>query len=118
MTVGSVRIDTADDRPVSYMMEETGVGSGTIHYSENVFGDEPAALARAKELCDERDKDDAKREEDRRRHLKKEVRKPYWNCDLERLRSACLKYSAKEVWRELTGMQHLRPRHSEKISSE
>ena len=32
LTIGSVRLDTADkDHPVSYMCVETGVGSGSIH---------------------------------------------------------------------------------------
>lgn len=44
-TVGSVRIDTNDDNPVSYMLEETGVGSGTIHYEKRLFDDVEDARA-------------------------------------------------------------------------
>ena len=51
MTVGSVRVDTHADDPVQYMMRETGVGSGTIHYEKNVFTSHAKALVRAKELA-------------------------------------------------------------------
>lgn len=37
LTIGSVRIDTAADKPVSYMCIETGIGSGTVHYEETLF---------------------------------------------------------------------------------
>lgn len=37
LTIGSVRIDTHDDRPVSYMCCETGVGSGSIYYEPDLF---------------------------------------------------------------------------------
>ena len=36
LTIGSVRVDTSDNRPVSYMCRETGVGSGSV-YAEQVF---------------------------------------------------------------------------------
>ena len=53
LTVGSVRVDTADrdGRPVSYMMKETGVGSGSIWYEENLFASEEEATARAQVLA-------------------------------------------------------------------
>lgn len=43
MTVGSVRVDTHDKRPISYMMEETGVGGGQIHCEGAVFQTEQEA---------------------------------------------------------------------------
>lgn len=36
VTIGSVRLDTADENPVSYMCVETGVGSGSIYYEKNM----------------------------------------------------------------------------------
>jgi len=45
LTIGSIRIDTESDHPVSYMCVETGVGSGTIHYEEHLFATEAEALA-------------------------------------------------------------------------
>jgi len=37
-TIGSIRVDTADEnRPVSYMCCETGVGSGTVYDEKNLF---------------------------------------------------------------------------------
>lgn len=38
-TVGSVRIDTAakEGELVSYMMEETGVGTGSVYYEDRIF---------------------------------------------------------------------------------
>lgn len=36
LTIGSVRLDTADKQPISYMCEETGIGSGSIYYEENL----------------------------------------------------------------------------------
>lgn len=44
-TVGSIRINTADREVVAYMLEETGVGSGTIHYESRLFDNEGDALA-------------------------------------------------------------------------
>ena len=49
-TIGSVRIDTANEKPISYMCGETGVGTGTVYYEENIFDNHDAALAKAKEL--------------------------------------------------------------------
>jgi hypothetical protein len=49
LTIGSVRIDTADrdDHPVSYMCRETGVGSGSIHYENMLHPSEEEARAQA-----------------------------------------------------------------------
>jgi hypothetical protein len=48
LTVGSVRLDTNDDRhPVSYMCRETGVGSGTIHCEEDLFPTHAEAMTAA-----------------------------------------------------------------------
>lgn len=43
LTIGSIRVDTHDDKPVSYMCHQTGVGSGTIHYESDLFADEQEA---------------------------------------------------------------------------
>ena len=52
LTVGSIRIDTNEKaRPVSYMCVETGIGSGSIYYEENLFKTiEDAKAWAAKEL--------------------------------------------------------------------
>lgn len=50
LTVGSVRIDTADENPISYMCKETGVGSGQVHYEKNLFSSKDDATSHAKEL--------------------------------------------------------------------
>lgn len=44
LTIGSVRIDTNDENPISYMCVETGVGSGTIHYEKTLFGSKELAM--------------------------------------------------------------------------
>ena len=50
LTVGSIRIDTADENPVSYMCRETGVGCGSIYYETDMFRtvEEAEAAAAAK----------------------------------------------------------------------
>lgn len=54
LTVGSVRIDTHDQRPVSYMCIETGVGSGSVYYEPDLFPthDEAMVAAEAKAAAD------------------------------------------------------------------
>jgi hypothetical protein len=50
LTIGSIRIDTAahrDDSPVSYMCEETGVGSGNVYYEKQLFATHEEATAHA-----------------------------------------------------------------------
>ena len=47
LTIGSIRVDTADNNPVSYMCRETGIGSGTIHYEHDLFATEEEATAAA-----------------------------------------------------------------------
>jgi hypothetical protein len=37
LTIGSIRIDTHDERSISYMCQETGIGSGSIHYEDLLF---------------------------------------------------------------------------------
>ena len=44
LTIGSVRIDTNEEHPISYMCKETGVGSGTIHNEDKLFLDRVEAL--------------------------------------------------------------------------
>jgi hypothetical protein len=53
-TIGSVRLDTHDERPVSYMVEATGVGTGQIWYEDDIFVLEALAWARAAEIAAER----------------------------------------------------------------
>jgi len=55
-TVGSVRINTEDKQPVSYMLTETGVGSGSVYYEESVFATESEARVTADALCVARQK--------------------------------------------------------------
>lgn len=46
LTIGSIRIDTADkDRPISYMCVETGVGSGSVYDEQNMFATDEEATA-------------------------------------------------------------------------
>ena len=47
LTVGSVRVDTNDEHPVSYMCVETGVGSGSIYHEEDLFATSDEAQAAA-----------------------------------------------------------------------
>lgn len=48
LTIGSVRIDTADrENPIAYMCTETGVGSGTVYNEKDLFLSELEALAYA-----------------------------------------------------------------------
>ena len=53
LTIGSVRIDTNDERPISYMCNETGVGSGTIHYEDCLSSNRTEALAIATKKASE-----------------------------------------------------------------
>ena len=52
LTIGSVRLDTADTRdgnhPVSYMCCETGIGTGSIYYEHRLFTDREGAEFMAK----------------------------------------------------------------------
>ena len=75
LTVGSIRVDTHDtDRPVSYMMIETGIGSGTIHYEESLFGSELAAMAFAESKSREMSSEQQSRELSQQKKRKKESR--------------------------------------------
>ena len=49
LTIGSVRIDTAasDGHFVEYMCEETGIGSGSIHYESRLYLTENEAMEAA-----------------------------------------------------------------------
>lgn len=49
LTIGSIRVDTHDARPISYMCVETGVGSGGIHYEEDLFPTEDEARRAAEQ---------------------------------------------------------------------
>ena len=78
-TIGSVRIDTEDEHPVSYMCHETGIGSGTIHYEEALFSDRIDALAYATEKASKIVREEKKRMEGiialgKKRHARNPVR--------------------------------------------
>lgn len=47
LTIGSIRTDSHDDRPVSYMCNETGVGSGNVYYESDLFLTEEEARTAA-----------------------------------------------------------------------
>lgn len=55
LTIGSVRVDTNDDHPVSYMCQETGVGSGTVHHEETLFATHAEATSAAEAMAKTRD---------------------------------------------------------------
>lgn len=79
MTIGSIRVDTNDKNPVSYMMIETGVGSGNVYYEHLVFENEQDALALAMLNCVEGEKYDREQEAKRlEQDRKKSRRKPEW----------------------------------------
>jgi hypothetical protein len=77
LTIGSVRIDTASrSNPVTYMCEETGVGTGTVHDERDMFATQAEAdafgeaeLARVKGL--------RQAQEDRERAYNKKERGVY-----------------------------------------
>ena len=48
LTIGSVRTDSHDNRPVTYMCRETGVGSGSV-YDENILFATPDEATKAAE---------------------------------------------------------------------
>jgi len=52
LTIGSVRIDTHDENPVSYMCRETGVGSGSIYNENSLYPTHDEAMAAAKEQAE------------------------------------------------------------------
>lgn len=81
LTVGSVRIDTAAnaEERVSYMCEETGVGSGSIYYETSLFLDhEPALLFATKRAAEQTAERKARDAEIQERAKKKARRKPEW----------------------------------------
>lgn len=73
LTIGSIRIDTNDEKPISYMCVETGVGSGTIHHEETLFPTYDEALAKAITLSDQYAKQKQEEEEKSRKRKKKEM---------------------------------------------
>lgn len=66
LTIGSVRTNTEDKQhPISYMCKETGVGSGTIHYEEDLHSTRIEALKHATE----KSKQMIREEENRKRQI-------------------------------------------------
>lgn len=54
LTIGSVRLDTADPHdgsPWTYMCEETGVRTGQVYYESGLFSDETAARLEGERLA-------------------------------------------------------------------
>ena len=50
-TIGQVRAEiTREDLKITYMCEETGIGSGTVHYEDSLFPDRNSA----QKECDKR----------------------------------------------------------------
>lgn len=43
LTIGSVRLDTESDTPISYMCHETGVGSGSVYNGRDFYADKETA---------------------------------------------------------------------------
>ncbi len=77
LTIGSVRMDTNDENPISYMCKETGVGSGTIHHEKKLFLTYDEAWANAGELAKQYSLDTQEQQEkDRARKKKDMVYKP------------------------------------------
>ncbi len=78
-TIGSVRIDTADENPVSYMCAETGIGSGRVWHELDLCTDESLALLLATMQANRRTEEfnarEAKRIADEKQKAK---RKPSW----------------------------------------
>jgi len=56
LTIGSVRVDTSDERGTSYMCIETGVGSGSIYYESDLFSTHDEAMTVATLKAAEADK--------------------------------------------------------------
>lgn len=77
LTIGSVRIDTADKNPISYMCNETGVGSGNVYYEEQLFDNEESAkVAGQIAAADAQRELDERAAKDAETLRKKEKRKP------------------------------------------
>lgn len=85
MTIGSVRIDTEDEHPVSYMLKETGVGSGTVWNECDLSLDRETAmrtaLAKAEAIRAKMQADEDRREREERKQSR---RKP--SADKRRIR--------------------------------
>ena len=105
MTVGSVRINTGErEHPVEYMMNETGVGSGTIWYEERVHATPEEAEAHARTvLLPQWLETMAGHEARNREYKRKEARRAYKSYAIDDIRKACIKHSAPEVYEDLTG---------------
>lgn len=56
LTIGSIRVDTADERGHSYMCVETGVGSGSVYYEKDMFSTREEAMTAAQLKAAEKDK--------------------------------------------------------------
>lgn len=88
-TVGSIQVDTAGERVVKYMLEETGVGSGRLWPEEKLCAtvEEAERIARAEIVTlDQKDAEDRER---RREHDKKDIL--YVRKRAERLRDELAK---------------------------
>ena len=98
VTIGSIRMDTGCKKhPISYMCEETGIGSGRIYYEENLFLNKEdamlAAIKIARELTEQRK---LQEEENTKRKKKNHRSKP----SLEQRRIRELEKEVKELKKE------------------
>ena len=96
LTIGSVRIDTADrdGRLVSYMCKETGIGSGSIYYEDRIFSNKESALKMAKfEAHEKLTRLQGKEDERRAKEKKRTARKP----SLEKRKIKALEKELKEL---------------------
>ena len=84
-TIGSVRVNTNDERPISYMCKETGIGSGTIHYEEDLHKDKVSALEHATqkaiEMCKEENKRKLKCKQYEKKKSKRNPTRKAWGVE-------------------------------------
>jgi hypothetical protein len=57
LTIGSVRVDTEDEDPITYMANETGVGCGYIHNEKDLYETRELAIAAAEAEATRRNND-------------------------------------------------------------
>ena len=77
ITIGSVRIDTNDENPISYMCVETGVGSGSIHDERYLFATRDEAMVCAlKESTESMERRKAEQEKKLKQSKRKNIYKP------------------------------------------
>lgn len=80
ITIAQVRVDTTNkESPVSYMAEETGSPSGSVHYESRIFPTEAEAVAKAMDMVNQRRVYMEQRSLEQAERTKKKTRyKPSW----------------------------------------